>query len=117
MVKQFFMSVEIVAVDTVREKDGLALSSRNVYLTKEQRKEALKISSSLHVASSMISKNILDVIEIKKEMLKVLEPLEIFYVEILTRDFKQALHVEIGDCVILVEVRVGTTRLLDNIWI
>ena len=117
MVKQLFMNVEIVSVDTVRENDGLALSSRNVYLSKDERVEALKISKALHLASVMISKNILDAKEIKKEMLKVLEPLEIFYVEILNYDFKQALHVEIGDTVILVEARVGTTRLLDNIWL
>ena len=117
MVKQLFMSVEIVAVDTVRESDGLARSSRNAYLSKQEREEALKISTSLHVASKMISKNILDVKEIKKEMKLVLEDLEIFYVEILNRDFEQLLHVELGNTVILVEVRVGTTRLLDNIWL
>jgi len=116
-VKQLFMNVEIVPVDTVRESDGLALSSRNIYLSKDERREALKISKSLHVASAMISKNILEAKEIKKEMLKVLEPLEVFYVEILNYDFEQALHVELGNTVILVEARVGTTRLLDNIWL
>jgi len=117
MVKQLFMNVEIIAVDTVRESDGLALSSRNVYLNKDERKEALKISKALHVASVMISKNILDVDEIKIKMLEILEPLEIFYVEILNYDFEYALHVELGNTVILVEVRVGSTRLLDNIWL
>ena len=117
MVKQLFMNVKIVPVDTVRESDGLALSSRNVYLSKEQRQEALKISKALHVASVMISKNILDVNEIKIKMLEILEPLEIFYVEILNYDFEHALHVELGNTVILVEVRVGSTRLLDNIWL
>jgi len=117
MVKQLFMSVEIIAVDTVRESDGLALSSRNIYLSKEERKEALKISKALHVASSMISKNMLNTQEIKEEMLKALEPLEIFYVEILNNNFERSLHVELGNTVILVEVLVGSTRLLDNIWI
>ena len=117
MVKQLFMNVEIIAVDTVRESDGLALSSRNAYLSKQEREEALKISSSLHVASAMISKNIFDASEIKNEMLKVLDPLEIFYVEILDNNFKRSVHVEIGNTIILVEVLVGRTRLLDNIWI
>jgi pantoate--beta-alanine ligase len=117
MVQQLFMSVEIVPVDTVRESDGLALSSRNVYLDDAQRKQALKISESLRVASSLISKNILDTKTIKDEMLKVLDGLEIFYVEILSRDFKETSHVEVGNCVILVEVMVGRTRLLDNIWV
>jgi pantoate--beta-alanine ligase len=117
MVKQLFMSVEIVPVDTVREKDGLALSSRNVYLSSQERDETLKISASLHSAGIMVSKNILNSKEIIKKMREVLSPLEIFYVEILNRDFKQLSHVEIGNTVILVEVKVGSTRLLDNIWL
>ena len=117
MAKQLFMSVEIIAVDTVRESDGLALSSRNVYLTKQERQDALKISASLHSAGIMVSKNILNSDEIVMKMRDVLSPLEIFYVEILDREFNQLPHVEIGNTVILVEVKVGTTRLLDNIWL
>ena len=117
MVKQLFMSVEIVAVDTVRESDGLALSSRNAYLSSLERQEALKISASLHAAGIMVSKNILDSKEIILKMREVLNGLEIFYVEILNRDFEQLSHVKIGNTVILVEVKVGTTRLLDNIWL
>lgn len=117
MVKQFFMSVEIIAVDTVRESDGLAFSSRNVYLNKEQRKEALKISSSLYLASMMVSKNIFDIKEIINQMREKLKPLEISYVEILTRDFELIDEVEIGNTIVLVEVIVGRTRLLDNIYL
>lgn len=117
MVKQLFMSVEIVPVDTVRESDGLAQSSRNVYLSQDERLEALKISKSLHVAANMVNKNILSSLEIKKEMQNILNPLEIFYIEILNRDFEMIDEVDIGDTVIVVEVKVGTTRLLDNIWL
>lgn len=117
MVRQLFMSVEIVPVDTVREKDGLALSSRNAYLSSEQRAEALKISSSLRKASAMISKGELNAKEITTVMREILFPLEIFYVEVLDRDFNQILHVELGNTVILVEAKVGDTRLLDNIWL
>jgi pantoate--beta-alanine ligase len=117
MVKQLFMSVEIIAVNTVRESDGLALSSRNIYLSKKEREDALKISASLHSAGVMISKNILNSCEIVEKMREILSPLEIFYVEVLDREFNQLSHVEIGNTVILVEVRVGTTRLLDNIWL
>ena len=117
MVKQLFMSVKIVAVDTVRESDGLALSSRNIYLSKEERKEALKISSSLHMASKMILQNNLDVKEIKTTMLKILTPLDVSYVAILNKEFEIINSVEIGNTVILVEALVGNTRLLDNIWL
>ncbi len=117
MVKQLFMSVNIVAVNTMRESDGLAMSSRNVYLSKARRLEALKISSSLQVAFSMLSRGITDVNSIIKSMRDILHPLEIFYVEILNREFEAIQDIEIGNSVILVEVKVGETRLLDNLWV
>ncbi len=117
MVEQLFMSVEIVPVDTVREADGLALSSRNIYLNEYDRKEALKISASLHVCSRMVSKNILDSYEIIQSMRETLYPLEIAYVEILNRSFEKIEQVEIGNSVVLVEAIAGETRLLDNIWL
>jgi pantoate--beta-alanine ligase len=117
MVKQLFMSVDIVAIDTVRESDGLALSSRNVYLNEKERVEALKISASLYEASKMVAKNILDTKEIKLKMREILSPLDIGYVEILNRDFEMIEKVEIGNSIVLVEAIVGDTRLLDNIWL
>ncbi|MFT5836256.1 MAG: pantoate--beta-alanine ligase [Sulfurimonas sp.] len=117
MVKQFFMSVEIISIDTVRESDGLALSSRNIYLSIKEREEALKISASLQIAAKMIIKNIVDSHEIIMKMREHLEALEIFYVEILNRDFEIIKEVELENTVILVEVKVGDTRLLDNIWL
>ena len=117
MVKQLFMSVEIIAVDTVREKDGLALSSRNAYLSDKERLEALKISASLYEASKMVSQGIYNTKEIVQQMRKSLEPLEVFYVEILNREFESLEKVEISNSIILVEAKVGDTRLLDNIWL
>ncbi len=117
MVKQMFMSVEIVAVDTMRESDGLAMSSRNIYLSKEERIEALKISTSLHLASQMVKQGTLKTTKIVNSMRELLSDLEIFYVEILNREFELIQDIEIGNTVILVEVKVGNTRLLDNIWI
>lgn len=117
MVKNLYMSVEIMAVDTVRESDGLAMSSRNVYLTHEEHKEALKISASLKTATNLVIQKNFSVKYIKQEMLKILSPLEVSYVEILNRDFELVEEVKIGDTIILVEALVGNTRLLDNIWL
>ncbi len=117
MVKQLFMKVEIVAVDTIRESDGLALSSRNIYLSKAQRIEALKISSALYLGANLISKKIVDTQDIKEIMRECLNPLEIFYVEILSYDFEALQKVELGNTILLVEAKVGDTRLLDNIWL
>jgi len=117
MVKQLFMNIIIVPVDTVRESDGLALSSRNIYLSKEERIEALKISKALYSASKFVSLGKLNVKEIKDQMYTTLKPLEIGYVEILNRNFEIIDEIEIGKSIILVEVLVGKTRLLDNIWL
>jgi len=117
MTKQLFMDVEIVPVETMREKDGLAMSSRNAYLDSEQRQEALKISSSLYLASKMVKQGVRDVATLKEAMREHLAPLEIAYVEILNRDFEYVQEIELSNSVILVEAIVGNTRLLDNIWI
>ena len=117
MVKQLFMDVEIIPIDTVRESDGLALSSRNVYLSDKERKEALKIPTALYMGAKLVSQGVSDTQEIKNKMLEILSPLEIGYVEILSRDFQAISHVEIGNSIILIEVLVGKTRLLDNIWL
>jgi pantoate--beta-alanine ligase len=117
MVKQYFMDVTIVPVDIVRDSDGLALSSRNIYLSKKQREDALKIPKSLYAASQLIHKNILDTKKIKEEMYSILLPLKIEYVEVLSRDFEVLDEVQIGNSIILVEAIVGETRLLDNIWL
>ena len=117
MVKQLFIPITIVPIETLRDKDGLALSSRNTYLNSQQRKDALKISSSLFLASQMISQNILDIQTIKDAMKKKLHGVEIVYIEILNKEFQYLQKVEITNTIILVEVKIGTTRLLDNIWL
>jgi pantoate--beta-alanine ligase len=117
MVQHYFLDVNIVPVDTVRDSDGLALSSRNVYLSKEERQVALKIPKSLHKASLLVSQGIVDVSKIQEAMLQILQPLEIGYVAIVSREFEVLKEVEVGNTIILVEALVGKTRLLDNLWL
>lgn len=117
MVKNFCMDVEIVPLETVRESDGLAMSSRNVYLDSEQRVQALKISKSLKCGTKLVMQKIVDVKAIKKEMQEVLDPLDVEYISIVSRSFVPLDEVEIGNSIILVAARLGTTRLIDNIWI
>ncbi|MGB6018389.1 MAG: pantoate--beta-alanine ligase, partial [Sulfurimonadaceae bacterium] len=87
MVANLFMNVEIVAMDTVREKDGLAMSSRNAYLSEEERTESLKIIKSLRIATQLVMKGELGATKIRDEMLGILEPLEVEYVTIVSRSF------------------------------
>ena len=117
MVRQLFMDVEIVPCDTVREEDGLALSSRNAYLSPVERSEALKISRALKRAANMVGQGRCDVAEVTAEMAAILEPLAVEHIAVVDRAFRPVERIEPGRCIILVEAVVGTTRLLDNIWI
>lgn len=117
MVKQMFLDTSIVAVDTLRDKDGLAHSSRNSYLSATQREQALKIPKSLRVATSMIIEQHLDAKDIINKMKEILNPLEVAYIAIVDREFNALTKVEVSNTIILVEALVGQTRLLDNIWI
>jgi len=117
MVEDFFMPLEIVPVDTVREEDGLALSSRNVYLKPEERKRALSISRSLKRASRLIMAGETDADAIEMAMKDIMKEIDVEYIAIVDRDFRPLRKVEIKKTIILVAARVGATRLIDNIWI
>lgn len=117
MVKNYFMDIEVVPVDTVRDESGLALSSRNSYLSTGERHEALKLSLALKRATQLVMQKILDVDKIRVEMLAVLEPLEVAYAAVVDREFRPLREVEPGNTIILVEAVIGKTRLLDNVWI
>lgn len=117
MVKTMFFNIEIVACDIVRESDGLALSSRNTYLSEEEKCNALRISRSLVNASNLVKLGELDTKKIKEKMLGTLEPLQVSYVAVVDRDFNELSSVEPNNTIILVAAYVGKTRLIDNIWI
>ncbi len=119
MVHDYFLDVEIIPCEIVRDENGLALSSRNAYLSKEEKKRALSLSQALKLGANMVAKGILNVKAIKeameKELLKSVDKLD--YVAIVNRAFEEIEQVEIGNTIILVAAYVGTTRLIDNIWI
>ncbi|SMC08339.1 pantoate--beta-alanine ligase [Nitratiruptor tergarcus] len=117
MVRDFFWNIEIVPCEIVRDPDGLALSSRNLYLNESERQKALLLSQSLKKAAKMIQQGIEDCSIIKKRMQEILEPLEVEYIEIVNREFEPLNMVEIGNTIILVAAYVGKTRLIDNLWI
>ena len=118
MVKNYFMDVEIVPCEIVRDENGLALSSRNIYLDSKEKRRALSLSRSLKRATKMVMAGELNVETIQKEMLKVLsEADEVEYVAMVDRAFQPLTEVEIGDTIILVAAWVGKPRLIDNLWI
>lgn len=118
MVKNYFMDVNIIACDIVRDEQGLALSSRNVYLKEDEKKRALCLARSLKHATKMVISGELNVEVIKNEMFRVLEETdEVEYVAIVDRAFNALEKIEIGNTMILVAAWVGKPRLIDNIWI
>lgn len=120
MVEDLNMDVEVVACPTVREKDGLALSSRNVHLSFEERKKALQISRALFEAEEMIKSGIKDADKIKKHIIEKLgKELSsgIEYVEIVDGVTIERLKKIEGNVLIAIAAKVGKTRLIDNIQI
>jgi pantoate--beta-alanine ligase len=120
MVKNLYLDINIVACDIIRENDGLALSSRNIYLDKHQRELALNISRSLKFAAKAIGVNKTDSILILEEMrdfLSQYEEIEIEYITIVNREFEQIDTIQIKNSIILIAVKIGDTRLIDNIWV
>ncbi|MCF6201709.1 MAG: pantoate--beta-alanine ligase [Hydrogenimonas sp.] len=117
MAEDLFLPLKIVPVETVREDDGLALSSRNVYLSPKERQKALSIARSLKRASRLVMSGELDSLKIKDEMQNMMSEIEVEYIEIVDREFRPINRVELQNSIILVAARVGKTRLIDNIWI
>lgn len=116
MVKNFFFDIEIVECPTVREKDGLALSSRNVYLSESDKKRALTISKALKRAAKL-STSTNDIEKIKKEMLNILDVDELQYIAFVDREFNYIKTIKPNNTIILIAAKIGNTRLIDNIFI
>ena len=117
MVRNYFINVEIIPCEIVRDNDGLALSSRNIYLSKSERQQALLLSRSLKRASELVMKEKMDFFTISKEMHKIMREIDVEYVALVSRSFESLDEVEIGNTIILVAAKVGSTRLIDNLWI
>ncbi len=117
MASHLFLDTNIVACDIIRESDGLALSSRNVYLSSSQRIKALALSQALKKSAKLINKGIRKSNILKDKMRDILSECEIEYIEIVDREFNLIQTIELNNTIILVAAKVGTTRLIDNIWI
>ena len=117
MVKDLFIPINIVPCEIIREDDGLALSSRNIYLDATQRKDALLISKSLYMAGSLIASGERNINAVENKLYSIMQTLDVEYVAIVDREFNELKVVEPKNTIILVVARFGNTRLLDNIWL
>lgn len=111
------MDTEVKVMPIVRESDGLAMSSRNVYLSESERKDAAVISQSLKCAETLIKSGERDakkVIKAVEEMIKSKESARIDYVKLVdTKELKDIRNVS-GEVAVAVAVFFGHTRLIDN---
>jgi len=111
------MDIEIVGVPTVREPDGLAMSSRNKYLSPEERKSALCLKKSIDFALEMIKNGERDAEKIKDAVQKMIQSYpftDIDYIAICDPLTLDDIGVINEKALLALAVRVGRTRLIDN---
>ncbi len=117
MTRDMNMPVEIIGLAIFREPDGLAMSSRNVYLTPQLREQALVLSQSLVVAREMVASSETEsatIISRLREMIRRQPDARIDYIQICHQlTLEDQAHVD-ADSVLLLAVYIGNTRLIDN---
>ncbi len=116
MVKDLNMNLEIIACPIVREEDGLALSSRNTYLSQAERTNALSISKALFEIEKLYKNGIQQVDILFDSAISILNPnIELEYIEF--RDFETFEKVEKikNNTLVAIAAKSGKTRLIDNI--
>ncbi len=117
MVKDLDMPLEVRVLPTVREEDGLAMSSRNSYLSEDQRRQATGLFKSLKRAEEMARGGEVSAQSIKEEMKRILlegKSVRIDYIAIVDADSLEALDEVRDNTLIAVAAFVGGTRLIDN---
>lgn len=119
MVNDLNMQVQIVGVPTVRENDGLALSSRNVYLSDVQRKLAPQIYSALTVAKGAIrsGSSISDAVAAGRASLSALDGVTVQYFECCDPVTLQPVSDPKAPSIVLVAAKYGDVRLIDNLLV
>jgi pantoate--beta-alanine ligase len=121
MAKDLNFGIDVVVCPTIREQDGLALSSRNVYLDKEQRHAAAALYRCLSKASELVLSGMTSAKKIRELMREILsaEPLvsAIDYAAVYDPETLEEVDEIKKEALLAVAVRLGTTRLIDNIFL
>ncbi|WP_099468280.1 pantoate--beta-alanine ligase [Konateibacter massiliensis] len=117
MVRDLNFDVEIIGCPIIRETDGLAKSSRNTYLSKEERKAAVVLNLALTEAKKEIEAGEKSALKIKSHICDIIEkePLaKIDYVELVSFDTIEPVEIIEGNVLVAIAVYIGKTRLIDN---
>ena len=120
MVSDLNMPTKIKVLSIIREPDGLAMSSRNVYLSKQERMDALVLNRSLELAKDLIKKGAADLEKIVSEMRRLIlkvKSAKIDYISIVDPNTLGRLKKIEKQALILIAVFIGKIRLIDNILV
>ncbi|TKB65314.1 MAG: pantoate--beta-alanine ligase [Nitrospira sp.] len=120
LVHDLSLGVAIQVRPTVRERDGLAMSSRNVYLSADERRVAPLLSQALQAGKQMIVGGILDAATIEQRMRQTVEQapdMHVEYLAVCDPDSLEPLPVVVTRAVLLGAVRIGSIRLIDNLLV
>jgi pantoate--beta-alanine ligase len=115
MVRDLRFPIEIVEAPVVREPDGLALSSRNVRLTRDDREAALAISRGLFQASEQVDAGERRAGRLESTVERSMRDLEVDYVKLASQETMMPIETLDRDAVLAVAARVGSVRLIDNV--
>lgn len=117
MVRDLNIGVEIITCPIVRDADGLALSSRNVYLSEDERTRALVLNKSLEEAERMVKageKKALAILERMGEMVAASNPDKVDYISALHPETLEPVEIVQGQVLFVLAARFGRARLIDN---
>ncbi len=120
MMRDLNLPVRILPVETIRERDGLALSSRNVYLSSEERAQAPVLRQALLAARAAFRRGVVDAEKLRRLLVQTIAaaPLaKIDYVEIAEAATLVPVSEVKPGCVLALAVFFGRTRLIDNLWL
>lgn len=120
MVSDLNFPVKVKVVSTVRQKDGLAISSRNIYLNDQQKLDATVLFKALSLAKSLIDHGQRDVARIisrMRELIAKKRQVRIDYIAIVDSEKFKTIKKINQDCLICLAVKIGKTRLIDNLMI
>lgn len=119
MIRDLHFPIEVVIGPTMREADGLAMSSRNAYLNEKQRADALLLHRALEAGRRLVDeKGVRSVDRVKAEVMNVLRTgsfIRVNYAEVVDREtMKMESEIELGRSMLVVAVWIDTIRLIDN---
>ena len=115
MVRDLNFDIDLIAVPTVREEDGLAFSSRNQYLNSDDRKQAPVLHKALQAVANSGKKSAREIVELAREVINEASLARIDYVEVVDAETLKPVEMVRANSVLLLAVSFGKTRLIDNI--